>query len=56
MCLWCLDRLLLGIVIRMKTLSKYNILKENDLAKCQLGQPLIVHESPLLLAETEQGN
>ena len=36
------------MVIRRKTLSSYNIFKENDHAKCQvstsLGQHLIMHE------------
>ena len=35
-CLYCLEGLLLGVVIERKTLSSYNIFKENGHAKCQV--------------------
>jgi hypothetical protein len=35
-CLWCLEGLLLGVVIGRKNLSKYNILQENDRAPPQV--------------------
>ena len=35
-CLKCLDGLLLGVVVRRKTLSSYNIFKANDHGKCQV--------------------
>ena len=36
-CLWCLEGLLLGVVVGRKGLSGYNVLPEGDCAALQVG-------------------